>query len=90
MALFALAKPQITTRLARSGASDRTSNVLSAYKELFVHAKELPCRATSGPDPKPTSVAPATRSQSHGNHRHKGQGPVRALSLQSMIYYVGT
>jgi len=45
MVLFAVARPKITTRLARSTANDRTSSALSAYaKELSVYAKELPCR----------------------------------------------
>jgi len=43
MVLFAVARPKITTRLARSTANDRTSSALSAYaKELSVYAKELP------------------------------------------------
>jgi len=39
------ARPKITTCLARSTASDRTSSVLSGYaKALAAYAKELPCR----------------------------------------------
>jgi hypothetical protein len=66
MALFALPKPQVITRLAGSGASDRTSDVLSAYKELSAYAKELPCRATSGPGPSATSLGEPGMSASGG------------------------